>query len=84
MAKTEINNFANTLKAQVAASMTSTTAQVADKKPVATVEEVDQKKFALRIDGDLYNTLVAISKRDKDSLNKTINKAIAEFIERHS
>lgn len=83
MAKTEINNFANTLKAQVAASMTSTTAQV-EKKPVATVEEVEQKKFALRIDGDLYNTLVAISKRDKDSLNKTINKAIAEFIERHS
>ncbi len=53
-------------------------------KKIVSNETKEDKKFALRIDGEYYDALVAIAKREKDSLNKAINKAIAEYIAKRS
>ena len=60
------------------------TKPVEDKKKIVSNETKEDKKFALRIDGEYYDALVAIAKREKDSLNKAINKAIAEYIAKRS
>lgn len=86
MAKKALNLedlFAPSAKVEVSPVEVPQTKPVEVKKIVSN-ETKEDKKFALRIDGEYYDALVAISKREKDSLNKAINKAIAEYIAKRS
>ena len=87
MAKKEFNLedlFAPSTKVEVSPVEVPQTKPVEVKKKTVSNETKEDKKFALRIDGEYYDALVEIAKREKDSLNKAINKAIAEYIAKRS